>query len=310
MKRWLVLALLLGASGAVLYYAQRHKTETRVGPEAVLNSLADAQRDVSRVPARVVRLSDDEEVSIGDAMAARYMRAVNYTALDQRISDYVGDVGEAVAGHARRKFHYQFHYVPDSSLVNAFALPGGHVFIGKGLIQLTETEDELASVLGHEVEHVDNYHCNDRVSLEARLRGLPLSGLVTLPVQLFQAGYSKEQELEADRDGTSLAVMSGYSPLGAIRLFQTFARLEQRYSNKAQTPDEEISRSVLEGIAGYFRSHPLAAEREAQIRQVIASRNWAQPPERDLRVRPEPAPRNPLPRINADHRGFGGARSY
>jgi beta-barrel assembly-enhancing protease len=290
MKRWLVLALLLGASGAVLYYAQRHRVETRVGPEAVLNSLADAQRDVSRVPARIVRLSDDEEISLGDAMAARYMRAVNYTPLDQRISDYVGDVGETVAGHARRQLHYRFHYIPDPGLVNAFALPGGHVYIGKGLIQLIGTEDELASVLGHELEHVDNYHCNDRVSLEARLRHLPLSELVTLPVELFQAGYSKEQELEADRDGTSLAVMSGYSPVGAIRLFQTFAGLEQRYANKPQTPDQEISQTVLEGIAGYFRSHPLAAEREAQVRQMIASRNWAQSPERELRVRPERAP--------------------
>lgn len=300
MKRWLVLVLLLGASGAVLYYAQRHKAETRVGPEAVLNSVADAERDISRLPARIVRLSDDEEVEIGDAMAARYMGVMRYSPLDQRVSDYVQDVGESVSGHARRKLHYRFHYIPDPSLVNAFALPGGHVFIGKGLIQLMDTEDELASVLGHEVEHVDNYHCNDRVALEARLHHLPLSGLMSLPVQLFQAGYSKEQELEADRDGTSLAVMSGYSPQGAIRLFQTFARLEQRYANKAQTPDEEISLTVLEGIAGYFRSHPLAAEREAQVRQLIAARHWQEPPERDLRVRPEPAPKDPLPRINAD----------
>lgn len=289
MKRWLVLLALLGASGAVLYYAQRHKQETRVGPEGVLGALADAQRDVSRLPARVVRLSDAEEVSLGDEMAARYMRGGNLSPVDLQVSQYVMTVGKAVAVHARRKLNYQFHYVADPGLVNAFALPGGHVFIGKGLIQLMETEDELASVLGHEVEHVDNYHSNDRVSLEARLRHLPLSELMTLPVELFQAGYSKEQEMEADRDGAALAVMAGYSPQGAIRLFQTFARLERRYAGKAQTPDEEMSKVVLEGLAGYFRSHPLAAEREAQMRQLIASRNWPQPPERQLRVRPEPA---------------------
>jgi predicted Zn-dependent protease len=289
MKRWLVLALLLGASGAVLYYSQRHKTETPVGPDGVLGALADAQRDVSRVPARVARLSDSEEIEIGDEMAARYMRAGRFSPVDVQVSQYVRSVGEAVAAHARRKLNYQFHYVADPALVNAFALPGGHVFIGKGLVQLMDTEDELASVLGHEVEHVDNYHCNDRVSLEARLRHLPLSDLVTLPVELFQAGYSKEQEMEADRDGTALAVMAGYSPQGAIRLFQTFARLERRYADKARSPDQEISQAVLEGIAGYFRSHPLAVEREAQIRQVMASRNWPQPPERELRVRPEPA---------------------
>lgn len=291
MKRRLVLVLLLGASGAALYYAQRHKSETRVGPEGVLNALADAQRDVSRVPARVMRLSDAEEVSLGDAMAERYARAMNLSPADIEVSRYAARVGETVAIHARRRLNYQFHYVPDPGLVNAFALPGGHVFIGKGLIQLMETEDELASVLGHEVEHVDNYHCNDRVSLEARLRHLPLSELMTLPISLFQAGYSKEQELEADRDGTSLAVMAGYSPEGAIRLFETFAKLERRYANKAQTPDEEISQTVLEGIGGYFRSHPLAEERKAQIEQIIVSRKWARSPERELRVRPEPAPK-------------------
>lgn len=289
MRRWLVLLGLLGASGAVLYYAQRHKVETHVGPEGVLGALADAQRDASRLPARVVRLSGAEEVSIGDEMAARYIRGRNLSPIDVQVSQYVSSVGRSVAAHARRKLGYQFHYVPDPGFVNAFALPGGHVFVGKGLIQLMDTEDELASVLGHEVEHVDNYHCNDRVSLEARLRNLPLSDLVTLPVELFQAGYSKEQEMEADRDGTALAVMAGYSPQGAVRLFQTFARLERRYADKAQTPDQEVSQVVLEGLAGYFRSHPLAAEREAQIRQVMASRNWPQPPERQLRVRPEPA---------------------
>lgn len=289
MRRWLALALLLGGSGAALYYAERHKTETRVGPEGVLGALADAQRDVSRVPARIMRLSDAEEVSVGDEMAQRYIRGGNLSAVDVQVSEYIRTVGAAVAFHARRKLNYQFHYVPDPAFVNAFALPGGHVFIGKGLMQLMDTEDELAAVLGHEVEHVDNYHCNDRVSLEARLRNLPLSGLVTLPVEMFQAGYSKEQEMEADRDGAALAVMAGYSPQGAIRLFQTFARLERRYAGKAQTPDQEMSQAALKGLAGYFRSHPLAAEREAQIRQLMTSRNWPEPAERQLRVRPEPA---------------------
>src|SRR5438309_10241930 len=107
-------------------------------------------------------------------------------------------------------------------MVNAFALPGGHVFVGGGLLRFMDTEDQLAAVLGHEVEHIDHYHCAERVQVEARLRGIPLSGLIDLPIKFFQQGYTKEQELEADREGTTLAVMAGYSAEGAIRMFETF----------------------------------------------------------------------------------------
>jgi beta-barrel assembly-enhancing protease len=290
MKRWLVLILILGASGAALYYSQRQKTETRVGPEAMLNALADTQREISRVPARLTRLSDHEEIRIGDEMAQRYLaRSATASPIDGQLADYVNTVGRGVSGRARRQLDYKFHYIADANLMNAFALPGGHVFIGKGLIQQMDSEDELASVLGHEVEHVDNYHCNDRVALQARLRNLPLGELAALPVELFQVGYSKEQEMEADRDGTDLAVRSGYSPLGAVHLFQKLGKLQREYVSKAQSPDQELSQVAIAGIVGYFRSHPLPEEREAQIRRIMTSQNWPQPPEKALRVRPEPA---------------------
>jgi predicted Zn-dependent protease len=285
MKRWLALILILGASGAALYYSQRQKTETRVGPEAMLNALADTQREISRVPARLTRLSDADEVRIGNGMAANYLaRRGQLSNTDAELENYIATVGRGVAGHARRQLDYRFHYIPDANFINAFALPGGHVFLGRGLLQLMNSEDELASVLGHEVEHIDNYHCNERVAL----RNLPLGELIALPVELFQAGYTKEQELEADRDGADLAVRAGYSPQGAIDTFQTFGRLHGEYVSKAKSPNQELSQVAIAGIVGYFRSHPLPAEREAQIRQMMTSQKWPQPPERPLRLRPSP----------------------
>jgi beta-barrel assembly-enhancing protease len=288
MKRWVFLLLILGASVAALYYSQRHKVPTSVGPQAVLNALADTQREISRLPAGLVRLSDENEKRVGDAMAKHYLAGSGASsAADTQLANYVSTVGRQVSAHARRKLNYRFHYLPDANLVNAFALPGGHVFIGKGLILLMDSEDELAGVLGHEVEHVDNYHCNDRVALESRLRHLPLGELVALPVELFQAGYSKEQELEADRDGTRLAVLAGYSPQGTLRMFQTFARLQRKYVTKAENPGQELSQVAIDGILGYFRSHPLPAEREQQIRRIMASQKWPQPAEKALKVKPE-----------------------
>jgi predicted Zn-dependent protease len=285
MKRLIILIVILAAAAGALYYSDRHKQEARVGPEAVLNALADTERELSRMPAAVTRMSDEEEIRIGNALAQRYSSQLGTG--DAAMQDYVTTVGRKVAAHARRKFDYKFHYVPDEGLVNAFALPGGHVFIGKGMVRLIQTEDELASVLGHEVEHIDNYHCVERYQLRARIQGLPLADLLALPVQLFQAGYGKEQEMEADRDGTYLAVLAGYSPQGAVHLFERFGRLHREYVMKAGSPDEELSQVAIAGIEGYFRSHPLPEERVNQLERIIAAKKWASVPEKALKVRPE-----------------------
>jgi len=290
MKRLILLVLVLAAAAAALYYSERHRQESRVGPEAVLNALADTQRELSRVPTAMTHISAEEEVSIGNTLAERYSiqyKTGQYGTGDAAMQDYVTAVGRKVAGRARRKFDYKFHYVPDETLVNAFALPGGHVFIGKGLVQLIETEDELASVLGHEVEHIDNYHCVERYQIKAHMHDLPLGELMALPVQLFQAGYGKEQELEADRDGTYLAVMAGYSPQGAVHLFERFKRLHHDYVLKAGSPDQELSKVAMAGIEGYFRSHPLPEERINQIERIIAAKKWTSVPERALQVHPD-----------------------
>jgi predicted Zn-dependent protease len=287
MKRLISLIAILAAAAGALYYSALHKQETRVGPEAVLNALADTQRELSRVPAAATRISDEQEISIGNLLAERYSEQLGKG--DAAMQNYVTVVGRKVAGRARRKFDYKFHYVPNNGLVNAFALPGGHVFIGKGLIRLMQTEDELASVLGHEVEHIDNYHCVERYQIQAHMHDLPLADLLALPVQLFQAGYSKEQELEADRDGTYLAVMAGYSPQGAVHLFQRFGRLHRAYVLKAESPDQELSQVAIAGMEGYFRSHPLPEERVNQIERLIADKKWRSLPEKTLQVMPDAA---------------------
>src|ERR1041385_8138681 len=243
MKRLIGLVLILAAAGSALYYSQRRKPQSHAGAEGMLNALADTQREISRIPAQLTRLSDADEVRIGDAMAQSYTARFSLrTQQDRDLQSYVTRVGRIVGGRARRKLDYKFHYVPDAGFVNAFALPGGHVFIGEGLIRLMNSEDELASTPGHEVEHVDNYHCAERVQVEANLRKIPLGEVLALPAELFMAGYSKEQELEAGRDGAQLAVMAGYSPQGAVHLFEQFEKLRQQYVLKAEDPPDELSK--------------------------------------------------------------------
>jgi predicted Zn-dependent protease len=216
--------------------------EVRVSPAALLYFIADTEWELSRLPVSFTRLSDQEEIDAGNRLARSYslddLRNLPPEQKQQAqiVADYVTRVGLRVAARAHRKLPYKFHYIPDTNLVNAFALPGGHVFIGAGLIELMDTEDELVAVLGHEIEHIDHYHCAERVQLEARLRRVPRGELLAIPAMVFEAGYSKDQELEADREGTRLAVWASYSPMGAIRMFEAFDRLYQEYVRHAKSP--------------------------------------------------------------------------
>ncbi len=291
MKRWIALAFIVTSGIAALVWSERHPVEVRVSPAALLYFIADTEWELSRLPVSLTRLSDQEEVDVGNRLARLYsLDSLRDLSPEQRhqaqvVTDYVGRVGANVAARARRKLPYKFHYVPNASFVNAFALPGGHVYIGAGLLGLMDTEDELAAVLGHEIEHIDHYHCAERVQLEARLRKIPLGALLVIPAAVFEAGYSKDQELEADREGTRLAVWASYSPLGALRMFETFDRLNQECVQRSRSPQEELSSLAIQTIEGYFRSHPPTSERVEQIRKLIADEHWqGLTRERDLEV--------------------------
>jgi beta-barrel assembly-enhancing protease len=274
MKRLFGLALVLAVAGVALYLAQRRQHGDAVSPNAVLDVAADWQRDLSRAPMQMTRLPDSEEIRIGDELAQNYVAlGPAHNTQSQMAEEYVVGVGMKVAANAKRKLDYRFHLIANPNFINAFALPGGHVFIGQGLLNQMTTEDELAFVLGHEIEHIDHYHAVERVQIEAQLHNLDLDALAAiaeLPMSLWQAGYSKEQEFEADREGLRLAALAGYSPQGAIDMFDRFEELHREYVIHAETPPEELSQVAVEGLEGYFRTHPLPSERLAQANAVIA----------------------------------------
>lgn len=278
MKRGTIFFGVLLVGVAALYYSQSRRQSTPVSANALVAIAADVQRNVSRVPMKVTRLSDDEEIAIGKQLAEEYSAETgNLSPEELALSRYIERVGTQLASHAHRRLPYSFHLLPDRSMMNAFSLPGGPVYIGEGLLDMMKSEDQLAFIIGHEVEHIDHYHCAERVQIEATLRNLNLDvvgAIVHIPVTVWQAGYNKDEELEADREGMRLAVLGGYSPFGAVGLFEEFAKLRNEYVIHAESPDEELSELAIQSLEGYFRSHPLPSERLAQANRIIAEQHW------------------------------------
>jgi len=279
-RRRLVLAVLLIGGSSALFVLQRSGATAPVTPRPLLYLLADSEREAERIPLALTRVSDAQEIQAGERLAREeglVPRPLNAGTLD--VTEYLNKVGKAVASHVqRRAIPYQFYLADDNNWVNACALPGGYIIAGRGLLKLMESEDELAAVLGHEITHVDDRHAIERLHYELASRRIGLGGIYDLgrpAVEIFKAGYAKEEELEADRGGLEFAVEEGYSPAGILRLMERFEKLEAQSQQQAPgTPIGEIAQLPLGALQEYFRSHPPAAERIAALETEIRTRNW------------------------------------
>lgn len=141
------------------------------------------------------------------AQAAREVEAEIGIVSDAALAAYVDAIGQRLARNApRQPFDYHFAVV-DQEAPNAFALPGGFVYISRGLLALTNSEDELANVLGHEIIHAARRHA------AAREQSAPAGPLQVLAFRGI-ASYGRDQEREADRLGQGLAALAGWNPEG------------------------------------------------------------------------------------------------
>jgi beta-barrel assembly-enhancing protease len=187
---------------------------------------------------------------------------------------YVTGVAQPLLPHLRRLgIHYQFHVI-DSPQINAFALPGGQIFVMRGLLDFVESEAELAAVVGHEMSHVDLRHCIEHYQYEAKLTkaGAPeLARIVEMAHRLVMLGFSPQQELEADAQGERLSVESGYDPDAEPALFTRMkTKLHEPSRVQATTPAGEVRQAAGEAIGSYLRTHPPSEERVARLNDMLA----------------------------------------
>jgi predicted Zn-dependent protease len=176
-------------------------------------------------------------------------------------------VGEGLAAKsvaAKSPYKFSFHVLADARTVNAFALPGGPVFITEGLLRLLKTEAELAGVLGHEIGHVIARHSSEHLAKQQLTQGL-LGALVVgsgdyttaqigqVVGSMINMSYGREDELEADALGIRIMAEGGYDPRALIRVMEVLAQA----SGGSRQPE-------------FFSTHPAPENRAERIKQAIA----------------------------------------
>jgi len=211
-------------------------------------------------------LSDADEVQIGKSLAEQFMQTAGIQSTPQttKIEGYLQTVGGRLAVHAQRKLPYRFHFDPNPAFKSAFALPGGEIFVGGGILALMDTEDQLAAVLGHEMEHIAQNQCRDRLIKELGAAHLSVETAAPLKVAPFLRDYGHDGELTADREGVKLSAEAGYSPEGAIRLLTTFLILEKQGVRPSREAEQDIQ-DRIEQIQRLIQDDKLAMPTEKAL---------------------------------------------
>ena len=214
-------------------------------------------------------VSEAQELQIGEQQYAptRQSEGGDFKQLPE-LTSYVNEIGQKLAAVSDRKLPYEF-VVLNSSVPNAWALPGGKIAVNRGLLPELRSEAELAAVLGHEIVHAAARHgakAQERGTLlqagiavatigaavggaDQNVAGLVIQG-AGLGAQLVQTRYGRDQELEADEYGMKYMKRAGYDPWAGVTLQESFVRLSKESGAKPQ--------SFIDGL---FASHPPSEER-------------------------------------------------
>jgi beta-barrel assembly-enhancing protease len=231
----------------------------------VPDQVLDAAREVKGA---VAGPDEDEERALGQNIAATLLGASKPLA-NRKVQRYVNRVGLWVALQGGRPDLPWRFAVLDNGNVNAFAAPGGYVFITRGLLDQLQTEAELAGALAHEIAHVELKHHLKAMRKES---GMKLAGrgaallmkkdgtagdldpqrmaqVAGIARNLYARGLDKSDEYEADRLGALLAARAGYDPFGLAQVLQTLDSLNPSAS----------------GVALLFKTHPKPADRLAEL---------------------------------------------
>jgi len=258
-------AAILAAALAVLPVSATDNKKPKDDPNQIGN------RDVGKC---LNFFSIEKEIALGKQLSEEVKRQARMNG-DPLISEYVNRVGQNLARKSDAKVPFSFQVVEDES-PNAFALPGGFVFVNTGLIQIADEEDEFAAVLAHEIAHVAARHLTCQATKEQLLTLLSMpAGAVlggwggilarqgmnaAMPMAFMK--FTRANEVEADYLGVQYMYAAGYDPNGAVSMFEKLEMLQR------QKPGGALSR--------IFASHPTDSTRidkaQAEIERILPSK--------------------------------------
>jgi predicted Zn-dependent protease len=212
-----------------------------------------------------VRMTAEQEVALGRQLApqmAAQFGGLSASPMRERVRQ-IGARLVAQSAAAATAYKYSFHLLADGRTVNAFALPGGQIFITEALVSLLKTEDELAAVLGHEVGHVLARHSAEHLAkaqLTQQLIGAVAIGsgsydtaqLAQLAGSLINMKHGRDDEIESDTLGLRLMREAGYDPRAMIRVMQVL----EKASGGSRQPE-------------FASTHPSPANRLERIREQL-----------------------------------------
>jgi len=223
----------------------------------------------------VILMSEEKEQEIDEREARAVEQQVGLIA-DEEIAGYIDAIGQELATYSPRpEVDYHFNVV-EMDEPNAFALPGGHIYVTRGLLAISNSEAEIANVLGHEIGHVAARHAAQR-HVRAQTVGLltvlgtvgavlaggggaEIVGVNTLGAGLL-AAYGRSQEREADVIGQDLAVRAGIDPLGMSQFLRTLDKTTR------------LTRGFSRG-PGFLDTHPATPQRVAENTTSAQARRW------------------------------------
>lgn len=262
----------------------------RVLPLLIAASLLTAcgTEMVNPVTGQVERTVMDEPAELAQGQKAHQEVMKQYGAYDNpRVQAYVNEVGQKLASQSHRAQLSWTFTVLDSTEINAFALPGGYVYITRGIMAYLNNEAELAGVIGHEIGHVTARHGAQRATqqqtaglgvlaatvLGAVLEAKGMSGAQDIASQVSQtaaagyiASYSREQESQADQLGAEYLARNQYNPQNMVDVIQVLKSQEQFAIDTAKAE----GRNAPSG-ASWLASHPSNDKRLADIKGIAAS---------------------------------------